>query len=286
MLVTLKPVLAAAEAGSFAVGAFNTSNMLFTQAIIEAANELKAPVIVQTSEGALDFAGSLDLLAQMVGVCAEATTVPIVFHLDHGKHPKLVHEVMRHGYTSVMFDGSMRSLHDNTEETKVLAKLAHAQGLSIEGEIGHVGGREDNVHAKVLLTDPEQAAHFVAATNIDALAVAFGNAHGKPTAREELHFDVLNRVRELVKIPLVFHGASSTPEADVKRAIKAGVRKINIDTDLRIAATTAIRTYLKKHPDSDDPREYFSAARDAVTDVVKHKIRLFGSAGMAKHVKT
>lgn len=280
-LVTLKPILEAAEAGGYAVPAFNTSEPLFTQAILDAAVRLNSPVILATSEKAIAFV-TLPVIVSSVKALAEPLNIPVVFHLDHGKKPEIVKQCIESGYTSVMFDGSMLPFEENLALTKELAELAHAKGLSIEAEVGRVGGAEDYVELHdVLLADPAEALRFAEETKVDALAVAFGNAHGLPQAREQLHFDILETVHKQTGLPLVFHGASSTPEADIKRAIQVGVRKINIDTDLRVAATEAIRSYLNSHPDSYDPRDYLECARAAVQKVCEQKIQLFGAENQA-----
>lgn len=284
MLTNSAALLKAAQAGSYAVGAFNTSNLIFSQAIVEAAAELEAPVIVETSEKAIEFA-TLDALYSMVKALADNVSIPVVLHLDHGRHPELIRQALRLGYPSVMFDGSNLTFADNLRLTKELSAEAHHYGASIEAEVGHVAGREDYVESHdILLTDPDQAAQFAEETQVDALAIAFGNAHGKPTAKEVLNFDLVKTIRQRVQTPLVFHGASSTPDADMRRAIKAGMTKVNIDTDLRMAATLAIRHFLADNPDTIDPRDYFGAAREAVKAVVQAKINLFGSAGKAQNV--
>lgn len=282
MLVSLTKLLRVARAKGFAVGAFNTFNLEMTQAIIGAAETMRSPVIVQTSEKAIAYAG-LQEIAAIVATLAKDSPVPVVFHLDHGRTHQLLYDAMDVGYTSVMFDGSALNYADNVHWTKEVVRRAHAKGISVEAELGRVGGAEDDVTATEGLTDPSLAADFVRQTKCDALAIGIGNNHGKPKPKEYLHLDRLELIAQAVSVPLVLHGASGTPEADIRRAIQLGIAKINIDTDLRLAFSLAERATLHDS-DTYDPREILRPATEAVTDVVKKKIRLFGSAMKAKDI--
>jgi fructose-bisphosphate aldolase class II len=282
MLVTLREILPRARREGYAVGAFNTANMEITQAIIEAAEEERSPVIIQTSEKAIEYAG-LGVLFGMIKTLAMSTRVPIVIHLDHGKTISVIDEVMEAGYTSVMIDASQVPEEERIKVAKEVAAKAHAKGLSVEGERDQLRGKEDDVKgAEGKLTEPDEAFRFVKETGIDAFAVSIGNAHGKPLPNEQLDLNRLGRIAERVDIPLTLHGASSTPEPLIKKAISLGVAKINIDTDLRVAFTGALRDILSNHPEIYDPREELGPAREAVKQMVREKMKVFGSSGKAK----
>ncbi len=283
MLVTLNKVLRIAQEQKFAVGAFNTANLELTQAIIGAAEEMHSPVIIQTSEKAIEYAG-MEEIAAIVLTRAKASPVPVVFHVDHGRTHKVIYDALEHGYTSIMFDGSHLPFKENVQWTKEMVKRAHRRGISVEAELGTVGGVEDDVSAEEGLTDPALAVEFVQQTRCDALAIGIGNNHGKPRPNEHLHLDRLAQIRQVVSIPLVLHGASSTPEDMIKKAIKLGITKINIDTDLRVAFAGAERQFLKEDKEAYDPRKILTPARDAVKEVVKEKMALFGSAMKAKEI--
>ena len=303
-LVTNKEILDAANSGSYAVGAFNINDMEFLQGIVRAADELKSPAIIQVSEGAIKFAG-IDYLISMVKLAASKTQAQISLHLDHGEHFDIIIDCIKKGFTSVMFDGSHFPFEENIANTRKVADIAHMFGVSVEGELGRLQGIEDNINVSekdAILTDPNVAADFVERTGVDALAVAIGTSHGayKFKGSANLDFDRLKKIKELVKTPIVLHGASGVsgeivekansfgaqikgasgiPNDNIKRAVSMGVNKINIDTDLRLAYTAAIRESFSAKPENFDPRKYLGPARDAVYGVVKTKIELFGSAG-------
>lgn len=283
MLVTLNKVLRIAQEQKFAVGAFNVYNLESVQAVISAAEKMKAPVIVQTSEKAIAYAGIAEL-AGLIKTRAKESPVPVVFHLDHGRTHDLLYDCLEHGYTSVMFDGSHLPYKDNIHWTKEVVRRAHRKGISVEAEIGTVGGVEDDVSAEEGLTDPVTAAEFARETHCDALAIGIGNNHGKPKKGERLHLDVLARIRQTVHTPLVLHGASSTPDDKIKEAIRLGITKINIDTDLRVAFSEAERAVLEKDKEIYDPRAILTPAKEAMEETVMQKIALFGSAHKAKEV--
>lgn len=283
MLVSLTKVLKVAQHQKFAVGAFNAANLEMVQAIISAAEAMHAPVIVQTSEKAIAYAGMKELAA-IIMTRAKESPVPVVFHLDHGRTHEVIYDALEAGYTSIMFDGSHLPYEDNVRWTKEMVTRAHKKGISVEAELGKVGGVEDDVSAEEGLTDPGLAAEFVRRTRCDALAIGIGNNHGKPKPGERLHLDCLEHIQRAVSVPLVLHGASGTPENKIKQAITLGITKINIDTDLRVAFAEAERAFLKKDKDAYDPREILAPGTEAMHEVVKHKIALFGSAMKAKEV--
>lgn len=281
MLTTYRKLMERAYREHWAIGAFNTSNLELTQAIVEAAEELKAPVLVNTSEKAIDYAG-LEAIAAIVRSLAQRTKAPVVLNLDHGRSYERAKACLGAGYTGIMIDGSKLSYPDNVELTRKVVLLCRRKRVGVEGELGSVGGREDYVAGHVVMTDPAQAADFIRKTGVDLLAVAIGNAHGIPVPDERLDFERLKAIREHSEgTPLVLHGASSTPDRDIRHAIELGVVKINIDTDLRVAFTKALRRKLGADEAMYDPRDLLTEARKAVKEVVKEKIVLFGSAGKA-----
>lgn len=306
MLVNLNSLLPRARKNGYAVGAFNFNDLEFLQAILEAAEELKSPVILQTSEGAIKYMG-LEYIKGLAKDLLAKIKIPVVLHLDHGRNLALIKRIISAGfYSSVMFDGSHLPYEKNVSQTKTIVKLAHAKKMSVEAELGMLKGIEDGVgiiethgnaslqnvkthcHAS-LLTDPEQAADFVKKTNCDALAVAIGTSHGayKFKGKPKLDLKRLAEIAKLVKIPLVLHGASSiahhqglpgakgVPDSQITKAIKLGVAKVNIDTDLRLAFTAAVRKNICADQKIIDPRDYLGPAREAVKEVVKEKIKLF-----------
>ncbi|MGI9953114.1 class II fructose-1,6-bisphosphate aldolase [Moorellaceae bacterium AZ2] len=282
-LVTLAEVLKKAEAESFAVGAFNCNNMEIVQAIIEAAEAESSPVVIQASQGALKYAG-LDYIVALVRTAAAGTRVPVVLHLDHGTDQEQVWQALRAGFTSVMVDGSRLPLKENVSLTRQVVEVAHAMGVSVEGELGRIGGTEDHVQVagwEATLTDPVEAQRLVAETGVDALAVAIGTVHGPYRGVPRLDFERLKTIRELTGIPLVLHGSSGVPDEDVRRAIDLGVRKVNIDTDIRLAFVKKMREALAARPEEIDPRKILGPAREAAREVIRHKMRVFGSAGRA-----
>ena len=310
MLVNLNKILPAARRGGYAIGAFNINNLEIAQGIIAAAVKLKSPVVLQTSEGALDYAG-LEYLAAIVHVAGEMhARLPIVFHLDHGTNVGLVERVIKSGwYTSVMIDASRESFQKNIQITRRIVELAHARGMSVEAELGPIHGIEDTVRvtrAESAFTDPSQVKKFVAETKCDALAVSVGTAHGPvkytPGEKPSLDFTRIKAIAAVTKLPLVLHGASSVPheiltdlhaqcsrlgdctrvhdavgvpEAQIKKAIKIGISKVNVDTDLRIAFTSAVRGVIIQNTTTIDPRKIVGPARDAIQKVVEKKIKLF-----------
>jgi fructose-bisphosphate aldolase class II len=305
MLVSLNKLLIPARKSGYAVGAFNFNNVEFTQAILAAAEEAGAPVILQTSEGAIKYLG-FDYIGALSAVFKKAK-VPVALHLDHGKDMDIIKQAIKSGfYTSVMIDGSSLPYEENVKMTKAVVKLARPKKISVEAELGVLKGKEEEISsAEHYFTDPKQAADFVGKTGCDALAVAVGTSHGayKFSGSAKLDLRRLDTIRRLVKIPLVLHGASGVlprlldlmkkdcekigdcgrlsgaqgvPDEQIQKAIKLGVAKINIDTDLRIAFTAAIRNKILSDSKFFDPREYLKAGREEVKRAVLEKIKLFG----------
>lgn len=275
MLVNSQKILEKARKEKYAIPHFNTSNLEITQAIIEAAAKMNSPVIIGTSERAIEY-GGLETLSSIIKTEAQKVKIPVTLHLDHGRSLKLLKQCLRVGYTSIMIDGSGFSLKENIQLTGKAIELSRYQGVPVEGEIGVLKIQKYN--SDNLLTDPVDAKEFVEKTGVNSLAVAIGNAHGLPVHEEKLDFERLKKISELIQIPLVLHGASSTPPKDIKKAISLGIAKINIDTDIRVAFANDLKEFFKKHPDIYDPREILSSAKEAVKKVVEKKIKLFGSA--------
>lgn len=313
MLTTGKRLLAAADRGKYAVGAFNTNNLEITLAIIEAATEMKSPVIIQTSEGAIHYAG-LEYLKAIIEVAAKAP-VPVAMHVDHGKDLGLIRSAINAGYTSVMIDASSLPFKDNVAKTKKVVGWAHKKGISVEAEIGAISGVEDLVSVSerdAAFTDPQEAVEFVRLTDCDSLAISIGTAHGpnkSKMAEPKLDIRRLKKIDSLVKVPLVLHGASGIPQelvkrskrqcqrlkdcprlakavgipdSEIRKAIRGGIRKINVDSDLRLAFTVGLRDTLLDDHKSIDPRKLLKRSKEEMKAVVKAKMKLFGSAGQAK----
>lgn len=280
-LVSIKELLARAEAGEYAVGAFNCNNMEIVQAIIEAAKEEKAPVILQASQGAISYAG-INYIVALVREAASEAKIPVALHLDHGTDFNQVMLCIRYGFSSVMIDGSRYPLEENIAITKKVVEVARAVGVSVEGELGRIRGTEDEIKVTerdAFFTDPEEARIFVRETEVDALAVSIGTAHGRYRGKPELDFSRLAKIRKAAGIPLVLHGSSGVPDDDIKQAIALGVRKINIDTNIREAFVSGMRKVIDNNPDEIDPRKILGPAREAAREIIREKIRLFGCAG-------
>ena len=282
-LVGVSELLRKAEAGGYAVGAFNCNNMEIVQAITAAAEAENAPVIMQASQGAIKYAG-LDYITLMARMAAEQASVPVALHLDHGTSFEQVVQCVRSGFTSVMIDGSKWSLADNIELTKKVLDVARAVGVSVEAELGKIGGTEDDItvsEREAFFTDPEEARIFVSETGVDSLAIAIGTAHGQYKGTPELDFDRLAKIKSIVGIPIVLHGSSGVPDDAIREAIRLGVRKVNIDTNIREAFTEAARKVLEANPREIDPRKMLGPAREAATSLIREKIRIFGSTNKA-----
>lgn len=279
-LVSMRNVLEAAQEGGYAVGAFNAENMEMVQAIIAAAEELKAPVIIQTTPSTVSYA-STSMFHNMVMSAAEKATVPVVMHLDHGNSYKLCQDAIHAGYTSVMIDGSKMAYEDNVVLSKSVVNYARIFDVDVEAELGTVGGKEDShvVSDKdALYTNPEQAADFAKRTCIQSLAVAIGTAHGFYKGEPKLDFERLDEIRQKVDIPLVLHGASGVPDEMVSKTIELGICKVNFATELRAAYTEGTRQVLQDEA-VFDPKKYGAAGRDKVVELVKKKMVVCGCAG-------
>ncbi len=312
-LVPMKQILDEAIKGNYGVGAFNVNNMEQIQGIMRAAKEVSSPVIIQASRGALKYTNMFYIKYMAAAAVEDNPELPIALHLDHGNSLETCKQAIALGFTSVMIDGSLKedsktptTFEENVEITKEVVEYAHQFGVTVEGELGTLGGIEDGVGSgKVKLTDPDEAAKFIKLTGVDALALAIGTSHGayKFKAKPVLAMDIISAVQAKAPgVPLVMHGSSSVPKElidiinqyggklehtmgvpieSIQQAIKHGVRKINVDTDGRLAITGAIRKFFAENPSEFDPRTFFGAAREAVYQVVKSKMIAFGSAGHA-----
>ena len=309
-LVTTTEMFKKAYEGGYAIGAFNVNNMEIVQGITRAAKKLNAPVILQCSAGARKYA-SHDYLVAMVKAAAEETGLPIALHLDHGPDFETCKACIDGGFTSVMIDGSSKPYEENIALTKKVVEYAHAHGVVVEGELGTLAGVEDDVKVEAgneSYTRPEEVEDFVNRTGVDSLAIAIGTSHGaykfKPGQKPQLRFDILEEVqRRLPGVPIVLHGESSVnqdhikminqyggqmpdaigiPEDMLREAASMAVCKINVDSDIRIAMTAAIRKHFAENPTHFDPRQYLTPARDLIEEVVAHKIDVvFGTGGHA-----
>jgi len=303
MLVTNKDLMFPAMQKAYAVGAFNISNLESLLAVVEAAIEEKSPVIVAVTPSSIKYAG-LAHIEKMVKTATESSPVPMALHLDHGKDIETVLKCLDAGFTSVMIDGSHLKFEENVALTKRVVDLAHPKGISVEAELGRLAGVEESTveEKEAVLTDPDAAKDFVERTGVHALAVAIGTSHGayKFKGEPKLDFERLRLIHEKISTLLVLHGASSVPswiiekavkygaelggargipEEHIRKAISLGITKINIDTDLRLAFTGTIREFLVESPKIFDPRKILGSAKEAMKEVVKSKMRLFGSAG-------
>ena len=300
-LVTTTEMFEKAYKGGYAIGAFNVNNMEIIQGITEAALEEKSPVILQVSAGARKYARHT-YLVKLVEAAILETDLPIALHLDHGENFDICKACVDGGFSSVMIDGSKYSFEENIALTKQVVDYAHSKGVVVEGELGKLAGIEDDVNVAdedAQFTDPAQVEEFVARTGVDSLAIAIGTSHGaykfKPGQKPRLRFDILEKIQNRLEgFPIVLHGASSVPQEYValvnkfggampdaigipedmlRQAAKMAVCKINIDSDLRICMTAAVRQHLAEHPEHFDPRQFLAPGREAIKSIVAHKMR-------------
>ncbi|MCU6797206.1 MULTISPECIES: class II fructose-1,6-bisphosphate aldolase [Paenibacillus] len=282
-LVSMNELLPKAKANKYAVGQFNMNNLEFAQAIVDAAEELKSPFIYGVSEGALKYMG-IEFTVALAEAAAKKSGLPIALHLDHGSSFEVAMKCIRAGFSSVMFDGSHHSFEENIRLTKEVVKAARAMGVSVEGELGTIGGVEDDISVdeeNASLAKPEEAIRFYEETGVDCLAIAVGTAHGMYAGEPNIRFDIIQKVASAIPVPVVLHGGSGVPDEMIRQAIAAGVGKINVNTENQVACTDAIREALNKDAKIYDPRKYLTPARKAMVEVVKSKIQLFGSSNQA-----
>lgn len=283
-LVSMSAMLNRALEGRYAVGQFNLNNLEFTQAILQAAEEEQAPVILGVSEAYIPYMGGLRTIAEMVKGLIEyyEISVPVALHLDHGSTYDVCLRALHAGFTSVMIDASHHELARNIAVTARVTEEAHALGASVEAELGRITGREDDLvvaEAEAMYAVPEECVRLVRETGIDCLAPALGSVHGPYRGQPRLGFERMEEIQRLTGLPLVLHGGSGLPDEEIRQAISLGTAKINVNTDNQMACTAAIRAYLRDHPEAYDPRQYLIPAREAIKAAVKAKMRLFGSSG-------
>ncbi|WP_274648512.1 class II fructose-1,6-bisphosphate aldolase [Paenibacillus humicola] len=282
-LVSMNEFLPKAKANKFAVGQFNLNNLEFAQATVEAAMEEKSPFIFGVSEGALKYMG-MEFTVAIAEAAAKKSGLPIALHLDHGSSFEVAMKCIRAGFSSVMFDGSHYTLEENIKLTKEVVKTAHAMGVSVEGELGTIGGVEDDLsvdEAHATLAKPEEAIRFYEETGVDCLAIAVGTAHGMYKGEPKIHYDIIQKVADAIPVPVVLHGGSGVPDEAIRLSVQAGVGKINVNTENQVACTNAIREVLAGDANVYDPRKYLTPARNAMKAVIQEKIRLFGSSNQA-----
>ncbi len=305
MLVTNKDLMVPARRGGYAIGAFNVNNLEAVLAVAEAAAEEKSPAIVAVTPSAIKYAGML-YISKIARTAAETSPIPLSLHLDHGEDFETASKCVSAGFTSVMIDGSRLKFEENIALTKRVTEIAHPKGVSVEAELGRLAGVEESTveEKDAILTDPKVAKEFIERTDVDALAVAIGTSHGayKFKTEPKLDFERLKLISKQISQPLVLHGASSVPswiiekaskygaelggakgipEEHIRKAISLGIAKINIDTDLRLAFTATVREVLANSPKEFDPRKILGPAKDAMKQVIKGKMQLFGSSGKA-----
>jgi len=282
-LVSMTEMLQKAKAEGYAVGQFNINNLEFTQAILLAAEETKSPVILGVSEGAAKYMGGFKLVVAMVKALMEEykITVPVAIHLDHGSSFEKCAQAIHAGFTSVMIDASHHPFEENVAITAKVVELAHIHGVSVEAELGTVGGQEDDVVGGIIYADPQECVELVKRTNIDALAPALGSVHGPYKGEPKLGFKEMEEISNLTGMPLVLHGGTGIPTKDIQKAISLGTAKINVNTENQIASAKAVRETLAKNPELYDPRKYLGPARDAIKATVIEKMKEFGSIGKA-----
>lgn len=282
MLVTAKGLLVEAMQGGYAIGAFNVENMEMVMAVLAAAEARKSPVIMQTTPGTIRYAG-VDYYYANVAAAAARSSVPVVMHLDHGDSFERAMAAYRAGYTSIMIDGSKLSLSENIALTSRVVQACHPGGVPVEGELGKVGGKEDDLLGDDSnpYTDPAEAKLFVEQTGVDYLAIGVGTAHGVYKGIPRVNTDLIAVIRDIVHIPLVLHGTSGVPDEQVAAAIRNGICKVNYATDLRIAFTRGVKEFMAAEPEAFDPKKYCRQGMSEVQKYVEQKIEVCGSAGKA-----
>lgn len=282
-IVSTKDILINAQNQNYAVAAFNIYNLETMQGVVEGAWEMKSPVIIATTPSTVDYMG-LECIVAMVQSNARLYNIPIALHLDHCKDIDLLKKCIKAGYKSVMIDASLKSYEENIEITRNIVEFAHKYNVTVEAELGRIVGQEDEIkidEKDEMLTDPKVALDFINKTNVDSLAIAIGTAHGVYKLNPNLDFSRLKEIKEKLDIPLVLHGASGVSHEDIKRAIKYGINKVNIATELKIPFTEAIKEYFIENPEDTDPRNYLDPGKQAIKKVVKKKIEVCESKNKA-----
>ncbi|MFJ6412608.1 MULTISPECIES: class II fructose-bisphosphate aldolase [Terribacillus] len=285
-LVSMKEMLDVAKDNHYAVGQFNINNLEFTQAILQAAQEESSPVILGVSEGAAKYMGGFKTVVLMVKGLLEDynITVPVAIHLDHGSSFETCAKAIHAGFTSVMIDGSHHPLEENIALTKKVVELAHFHGVSVEAELGRIGGQEDDLivdDADAAYAIPSECKQLVEETGVDCFAPALGSVHGPYKGEPNLGFDRMEEIFNTTSLPLVLHGGTGIPTKDIQKAITLGTSKINVNTENQISSAKRVREVLAEKPNEYDPRKYLGPAREAIKETVIGKMREFGSSGKA-----
>ena len=280
MFVSMKEMLKEAKDKHYAVGQFNMNNFQWVQAILKAAEEENSPVIIASSDRIVDYLGGFELIASTVKkmVAEMNITVPVVLHLDHGLSVESCKKAIDAGYSSVMFDGSRYSIEKNIELTKEVVEYTHVRGVSVEAEVGSVGGNEDGIIGGVKYADPKECVRLVNEANTDALAAALGSVHGPYQGEPKLGFTEMKEISELTDVPLVLHGGSGIPENQIKKSIELGHAKINVNTECNQAWANTVRDILLTDRELFNPQSILVPGMDAIAEVVKEKMRVFGSS--------
>ncbi len=284
-LVSMTEMLQKAKAGKYAVGQFNVNNLEYAQAILQAAEEKKSPVILGVSQGAGKYMGGYKVVVAMVKALMEEynITVPVAIHLDHGSDFENCAKAIHAGFTSVMIDASSLPFEENVALTKKVVELAHIHGVSVEAELGSIGGEEDGVVGDgIIYADPQECKELVERTGIDCLAPALGSVHGPYKGEPKLGFKEMEEIGQLTGVPLVLHGGTGIPLKDIQKAISLGTAKINVNTENQIAQAKRVREVLAEKPDLYDPRKYLGPGREAIKETVMQKMEEFGSVGKAE----
>ncbi|GKS09016.1 fructose-bisphosphate aldolase [Paenibacillus chitinolyticus] len=283
-LISSTHLLQTARQNGYGVTAFNVHTLEMLQAVVEAAEELQAPLILQTTVGTVKHLGP-DYIVAAAAAAAKRSSVPIALHLDHCTDYELIVQCIREGYTSVMIDASLHPFEENVRQTLEVVKVARAAGVNVEAELGKVGGVEDDIvvaDEDALLADPDECVRFVELTGVPTLAPAIGTAHGIYKGEPKIAFGKLEEIYRKVSLPLVLHGGSGIPEEQVKRCVSLGMAKMNVATELRIAFSDAIKKVFQANPDENDPRKYMVPAKAAVKELAQAKMRLTDCVGRAK----
>ena len=285
MLVNMKKMLNKAKENKYAVGQFNTNNLEWTQSILEEAQKLNSPVIIGVSEGAAKYMGGFKVVVDMTKALIETMdiTVPVAIHLDHGSSVDVCKKAIDAGFTSVMIDASKYEYEKNVKITKEVVEYAKKYDVSVEAELGHVGGQEDHVSASILYADVDECASFVVDAGVDCLAPALGSVHGPYKGEPKLGFKEMLEIKEKTNKPLVLHGGSGIPDFQIKEAISRGTCKINVNTECQQEWTKIVREVVAKDDKVYDPRKIIGPGKEGIKKVVREKIQLFGSEGKASN---
>jgi len=282
-LAAMSEIIAPARAAGHGIGAFNVIGIEHAEAIVAGAEAASAPVVLQISENCIAYHGAFAPIARACLAVASSATVPVAVHLDHASGTPLVEAAAELGLGSVMYDASRLSYQDNVSSTAEVARWCHDRGIWVEAELGEIGGK-NGVHSPLARTDPDEAARYIAATAVDALAVAVGSSHAMLTRDAVVDHGLISRIHRAVSVPLVLHGSSGVDDRDLVAAIRAGMTKVNIATQLNKVFTAAVRHTLSREPATVDPRRYGSAGREAIASEVTRLLRLLGTGGMSQEV--